>query len=78
MPARHGPGVHYRLVHEKGLPVIIFFVLPDSSGAQLREPKLALTKLTTIEAYIQLAVQKGAARQKSLEVQNLIANSKIS
>ena len=78
MQARHGPGAHQRLVHEKGQPVIIFFVLPDSSGAQLRETKLALTKLTKIETYIQLADQKGAARQKALEVQNLIANSKIS
>ena len=42
MQARHGSGVHYRIVHEKGLPVIIFFVLKNSSGAQLREPKLAL------------------------------------
>ena len=78
MQARRGPGAHSRLVHEKGLPVIIFFVLPDSSVAQLREPKLALTKLTKNEAYMQLADQKGAARQKALEVQNLIANSKVS
>ena len=54
---------------------MIFFVLPDSSGAQLREPKVAPTKLTKLEAYVQLADQKGAARQKALEVQNLIANS---
>ena len=52
MQARHGPGAHQRLVNKKGQPVIIFFVLPDSSGAQLREPKLALTKPTKIEAYV--------------------------
>ena len=62
---------------KKGNRLSFFFVLPDSSGAQLREPKLALNELTKIEAYIQLADQKGAARQKTLEVQNLIANSKI-
>ena len=61
MQARHGPGAHYRLVHEKGVTGYHFFVLPDSSGAQLREPKLALTKLTTIEAYIQFANEKSAA-----------------
>ena len=57
-----------------------FFVFPDSSGAQLREPKLALTKPTKIEAYIvqQLANQKGAARQKALEVQNSITKFKMS
>ena len=38
---------------------------------------MALTKLTKIEACIQLADQKGAARQKALEVQNLIANSRF-
>ena len=52
-------------------------ILPDSSGAQLRKPKLALTILTKIEAYIQFANQKGAARQKTLEVQNLITKSKM-
>ena len=50
---------------------------PDSSGAQLREPKLALTKPTKIEAYIQFTNQKSAARQKAFEVQNLITKSKI-
>ena len=39
-----------------------FFVFPDSSGAQLGEPKLVLTKRTKIENYIQFADQKGAAR----------------
>ena len=65
MQARHGPG----------RPVIIFFDFPDSSGAQLREPKLALTKPTKIEACIQFANQKGAARQKAL--QNLIQNPRL-
>ena len=39
--------------------------------------KASSTKLTKIEAYVHFANWKGAARQKALEVQNLITKSKI-
>ena len=64
-------------MHEEGLSVINFFVLPDSSGAHLPELKLAVIKRTKIEAYTQFADQKGAAREKALEVHNSVAKIKI-
>ena len=78
--ARHGPGSLYTNTEctKKGNRLSFsFYILPDSSGAQLSEPKLALTCRTKTKAYNGSSCQRARQNRKRSRVKRNWKNEKL-